>query len=49
MLTDTIITLFIGAALGYALRSARGQEPIVHRPYRNLYNDASAAREDHLG
>ena len=49
MPTAIIVTLIIVAALGHALRSARGREPMVHRPYRNRYNDASAAREDHLG
>jgi hypothetical protein len=49
MLTAIIVTTVIVAALGHALRSRRGREPFVHRPYRNLYNDASAAREDHLG
>lgn len=49
MLTAIIITLIIIAALGHALRSRRGEQLIVHRPYRNRYSDAAAAREDHLG
>jgi hypothetical protein len=49
MLSSIIVTLTIVALLGYALRSGRTGELIVHRPYNNRYNDASGAREDHLG
>ncbi len=49
MLTAIIISLIIVATLGYALRSQRGEGQIVHRPYRNRYNDAAGAREDRLG
>ncbi len=49
MLTSILITLLIIAALGYALRSERAGSLIVRRPYNNRYNDASGAREDHLG
>lgn len=49
MLIAIFVTLIIVAALGYGLRAARGAEEIVHRPYRNRYNDAAGAREDHLG
>jgi hypothetical protein len=51
MLTSIIVTLVVVAALGYGLRSGRrgrGQL-IVRRPYNNRHNDASGAREDHLG
>ena len=49
MLTAILITLLIVAALGYALRSGRGGATISDHPYSNRYNDASGAREDHLG
>jgi hypothetical protein len=49
MLTAIIVTLIIPATLGYALRAGRHGESIIHRPYNNRYNDASAARRDHLG
>jgi hypothetical protein len=48
MLTAIVITLIIAAALGYASRERAGGL-IARRPYYNRYNDASAAREDHLG
>jgi len=49
MLTAIIVTLVIAAALLYALRSGRDGTLIVRRPYNHRYNDASGAREDHLG
>jgi len=49
MLIAIIVTLLVAALLGYALRSGRTDELIVRRPYNNRYNDASGAREDHLG
>jgi hypothetical protein len=49
MLTAILITLIVVAALGYALRSGRGEDTILRRPYNNRYNDASGARRDHLG
>jgi hypothetical protein len=49
MLLPVIIAFIILAALGLGLRSRRSDELIVHRPYNNRYNDASGAREDHLG
>jgi hypothetical protein len=48
MLIAALITLIIVAALGYAF-SSRRDGVIVDHPYNNLYNDATAAREDHLG
>jgi hypothetical protein len=49
MLTSITVTLVVVAALGYGLRSGRRGTLIVRRPYNNRYNDASGAREDHLG
>jgi hypothetical protein len=49
MLTAILITLIVVAALGSALRSGRRESAILRRPYANRYNDASAARRDHLG
>jgi hypothetical protein len=49
MLTAILITLIIVAALGYALRVGRSGGAIVHRPYNNRYNDASAARDESSG
>jgi hypothetical protein len=49
MLTAILITLFVVAGLGYALRSASSEGSILRRPYNNRYNDATGAREDHLG
>ena len=49
MLTAILITLIVVAALGYALRSGRGEDTILRRPYNNRYNDAAGAREDHVG
>jgi hypothetical protein len=49
MLIDILVTLTITYALGLALRSERNGQLIAQRPYNNRYNDASGAREDHLG
>jgi hypothetical protein len=49
MLTAILITLIVVAALGFALRSGRSESTILRRPYANRYNDAAAARRDHLG
>jgi hypothetical protein len=49
MLIAIFITLIIVAALGYALSTSRRDDVIADHPYNNLYNDASAARQDHLG
>jgi hypothetical protein len=43
------ITILIVAALGMALRTGSSDALIAHRRYNNRYNDASGAREDHLG
>jgi hypothetical protein len=49
MFTSLAVTLIIVAALGYSLRPGHRDELIVRRPYNNRYNDASGARDDHLG
>jgi len=49
MLTAIVVTLIITLALGSALRFGRNGGLIVRRPYNNRANDASGAREDHLG
>jgi hypothetical protein len=49
MLTAILITLIVVAALGFALRTGRREDALLRRPYNNRYNDASGAREDHLG
>ena len=48
MLMAIAITLIVVVPFGYALRTRRGGDIIVRHPYNNRYNDASAAREDHL-
>jgi hypothetical protein len=47
MLLDILITLFLTVGLALAFR--RDGALIADRPYNNRYNDASGAREDHLG
>ncbi|HMG97317.1 MAG TPA: hypothetical protein VK546_00270 [Gaiellales bacterium] len=49
MLTAITITAFLIVGLGWAMRTGRSGELISRTPYNNRYNDASAAREDHLG
>jgi hypothetical protein len=50
MFAAIILILLVIVALGYyALGSDGPNSPIVRRPYNNRYNDASGAREDHLG
>lgn len=48
MLVSIVVTLLIVVAFGFT-RTLRAGELIVHRPYNNRHNDASGAREDHLG
>ncbi len=43
------IILVALAALARLRLSGGTGEPISRTPYNNRYNDASAAREDHLG
>jgi hypothetical protein len=45
MLTSIIVTAVIVGTLGYALRQGRDGDLIVHRPYNNRHNDATAARD----
>lgn len=45
MITSIIVTAVIAGALGYALRQDGHGDLIVHRPYNNRYDDASAARD----
>jgi hypothetical protein len=47
MLTVIFIVVLVGAAFAAAGRGRIGQ-PIHRHPYNNRYNDAAAAREDHL-
>jgi hypothetical protein len=49
MLLGILITLILTLGLGSALRREGRGGLIVRRPYNNRYNDASGAREDHLG
>jgi hypothetical protein len=48
MPTSIIVTAVIAGALGYALRQGRHGDLIVHRPYNNRHDDASAARDHAL-
>jgi len=49
MLTAVTVTLIITVALGSSLQLGRNGGLIARRPYNNRANDASGAREDHLG
>jgi hypothetical protein len=49
MLLAIIITIFFTFGLGAAFRREGEGGLIARRPYNNRYNDASGAREDHLG
>ncbi len=49
MLTSIFVTALITLFLAFALRSPKEEQLIARRPYNNLYNDATAAREDWLG
>jgi hypothetical protein len=49
MLLSIIIALIIVAALGASMQPDRKSRLISRTPYNNRYNDASGAREDHLG
>jgi hypothetical protein len=42
MLTSIVVTAVI---VGYAMRQDRHGDLIVHRPYNNRHNDATAARD----
>ena len=43
-----LLALAIAVGLGAAARAARGYGLISNHTYNNRYNDASAARDDHL-
>jgi hypothetical protein len=49
VLLGILITLILTLGLGSALRREGRGGLIVRRPYNNRYNDASGARQDHLG
>jgi hypothetical protein len=49
MLLGFLIAVFFTFGLGAAFRREGEGGLISRRPYNNRYNDASAAREDHLG
>jgi hypothetical protein len=44
-----LIPLLIVVGLGFSLQTDRKGRLIAHTPYNNRSNDASGAREDHLG
>jgi hypothetical protein len=44
-----LIALAIALGLGLAARTPRGYGLISRHAYNNRYNDAAAAREDHVG
>lgn len=48
MISAILVTLVLLGGLRYSRASARGGL-ITHHTYSNRYNDASAARTDHLG
>jgi hypothetical protein len=49
MFLAILISLLIIWALGHATQTRRDGGLIARHRYNNRYNDASAAREDHLG
>jgi hypothetical protein len=49
MMLGILTTLFLLFGLGAALRRDGSNGLIARRPYNNRYNDATGAREDHLG
>lgn len=49
MLLAILISLIIISALGYSIRPEQKGGMIARHSYNNRYNDASGAREDHLG
>ena len=44
-----LIALIVVIGLGSATRAVRGLKPISTHTYNNRYNDATAARDDHVG
>jgi hypothetical protein len=49
LLAAIIIALLLTYGLAIAMRAGRTGKSILRRPYNNLYNDATGAREDWLG
>jgi hypothetical protein len=49
MLTAIAVTIIVAGAIGYSMRDGRKGLLISRTPYNNRYNDASGARQDHLG
>jgi hypothetical protein len=49
LLASIIIALLLTYGLANAMRAGRAGESILRRPYNNLYNDATGARENWLG
>lgn len=49
MATSIFLALLTPVALAFAFRSPKDDELIARRPYNNLYNAASGARDDKLG
>jgi hypothetical protein len=48
MFIAAFVTIIIVLALAVSQRSTRRNGLIAEHRYNNLYNDASAARQDHL-
>jgi hypothetical protein len=48
MFVAILVTAVFVFGLGSALRTGHGGM-LARRPYNNRYNDASGARQDHLG
>jgi hypothetical protein len=49
VLVSIIVTILLVLFLAFALRSPQEEQLIARRPYNNLYNDATAARQNWLG
>jgi hypothetical protein len=49
LLASIIIAVLFACGLASAMRAGRTGESILRRPYNNLYNDATGARENWLG
>ena len=43
-----LIALIVAAGLGFAARASRGNGLISTHAYNNQYNDATAARDEHV-
>jgi len=49
LLASIFIAVLLTCGLGSAMRAGRTGNSIPRRPYNNLYNDATGARQDWLG